>query len=210
MGASFTSESFAPDNLLAGGHVLSRSITLALGQNLVRGAVLGKISVGAVTAAAKAGGNTGNGTISAVVALVGAKVGVYTVRFTAATVFTVEDADGNVIGTGSTGAQFADDLQFTITAGGTPFIAGDGFDLTVAAGSGKYVLSLASATDGSQVPDLILVEPTNASAADKVTVAYYSGDYLESGLTIGAGHTANSIREGLRVKGINLIPSVQA
>src|SRR5688572_5711884 len=71
--------------------------------------------------------------------------------------------------------------------------------------SGKYNLSLSAAVDGSETPDLILAEDCDATAADKVTVAYERGDFAESALTIGAAHTADSIREGLRVKGITLV-----
>jgi hypothetical protein len=217
MSASYTSTSYSPDNLIAGDETLSRAITLLSGQNLTRGAVLGRISVGSATSAAKAGGNTGNGTLTMDVATPvrnGAKVGVYQVRFTVAAAnngtFIVRDPDGNQIGTvvmaGGTGA-FDDDIRFAIADGASDFIVGDGFDITVAAGSGKYVLSVAAATDGSQVPDLILAEATNASAGDVATVAYYQGQFLQSALTLGAGHTADSVREGLRVKGIQLINS---
>ena len=53
------------------------------------GQVMGTVISGAATAAAKSGGNTGNGTISAVTKLPDAKTGVYAVRFTAATAFTL-------------------------------------------------------------------------------------------------------------------------
>mgnify|MGYP000054456464 CR=1 FL=1 len=70
---------------------------------------------------------------------------------------------------------------------------------------GKYILSLSGASDGSQTPDAILAETTDASAADKVTVAYFNGDYQSGGLTLGASHTIASITEGLRGKGINIV-----
>jgi peptidoglycan/LPS O-acetylase OafA/YrhL len=55
------------------------AITIVLGQGkLAAGTVLSKLAVGAATAAAKSGGNTGNGTVSAVTVLTGAKAGVYT------------------------------------------------------------------------------------------------------------------------------------
>lgn len=116
--ADFTSTTNTNDKLVAGptGHLHSRQITLITGQNLVRGAVLGKITA-----------------------------------------------------------------------------------------SGKYNLSLSAAGDGSQTPDLILAEDCDATAADKVTVAYDRGDFAESALTLGAAHTADSIREGLRDKGITLV-----
>ena len=70
--------------------------------------------------------------------------------------------------------------------------------------SGKYTLSTSAAVDGSQAPDLILAVDTNAAGGDKVTVAYEVATVNEAKLTLGAGHTLASIREGLRVKGILL------
>jgi hypothetical protein len=128
---------------------------------LAAGTVLSKIAAGAATAAAKSGGNTGNGTISAVTTAAGVKVGIYTVRFTAATAFVVEDPDGYSLGAGATGTAWADDLGFTITAGGTPFVAGDGFDITVAAGSGKY-----RAAQNADVGNAILWAAVDATSAD--------------------------------------------
>lgn len=72
-------------------------------------------------------------------------------------------------------------------------------------GDGKYLLSLSAASDGSQTPDLILAEDCNASAGDKTAIAYARGDFAIQALTIGTGHTAASITEGLRAKGITLI-----
>lgn len=118
MPASFDSTAYTPKDIVGGNahHLVSRQITLISGQNLERGAVLGKITA-----------------------------------------------------------------------------------------SGKYTLSLSEAVDGSETPDLILVEDTDASAGDVVCVAYERGDFIEDNLTIGTGHTADSIREGLRSKGITLI-----
>lgn len=118
--ASFGSETYSPDRLIAGdpARLLARSITLISGQNLSRGAVLGKITA-----------------------------------------------------------------------------------------SGKYNLSLSAAADGSETPDLILAEDTDASAGDVVTIAYERGDFDENEVTLGTAHTVDSVREGLRAKGINLVPS---
>lgn len=74
--------------------------------------------------------------------------------------------------------------------------------------SGKYTLSLAASSDGSQTPDLILAEPTDASAADTSALAYSRGDFTTQALTIGTGHTAASILEGLRTKGIVLLSAI--
>lgn len=74
--------------------------------------------------------------------------------------------------------------------------------------SGKYALSLSTATDGSEVPDLILAETTDASGADASALAYSRGDFTTQALTIGASHTAASITEGLRTKGIVLLSAI--
>jgi hypothetical protein len=121
MRASFEQASYTPGDIIAGNHdeLVGEKITIISGQNLVRGAVLGKITA-----------------------------------------------------------------------------------------SGKYNLSLSAASDGSQTPDLILAEDVNATSGDKTAIAYSRGDFNTRFLTIGAGHTAASIKEGLRVKNIILINSI--
>ena len=73
---------------------------------------------------------------------------------------------------------------------------------------GKYNKSLSAASDGSQTPDLILAEDCDASAGDAQALAYLRGDFNAGALTLGASHTVASITEGLRVKGIVILPSV--
>jgi hypothetical protein len=73
---------------------------------------------------------------------------------------------------------------------------------------GKYNLSLSAASDGSQVPDLVLAHDADASGGDVVVVAYNRGDFDESAIVLGTAHTADTVREGLRLKGITLIKSV--
>lgn len=78
-------------------------------------------------------GNTGNGTVGTLSLQKFGKNGTYTVVFTAATAFNVYDPYGVLIGTGSTGSAFnaGSQIQFTITAGGTAFVKGDGFGIAV-------------------------------------------------------------------------------
>lgn len=146
-----------------GDHYYSRDAVIVspgAGVSYPANKVLGKITLGAITTAAKSGGNTGNGTISAVTALAaGAKVGVYKLRFTAATTWNLVDPDGFEIGSGANSVANANDLAFTTTAGGTAFVAGDGFDITVAEGSGKFVEWNPSNVNGSQVVAGVLVYP---------------------------------------------------
>lgn len=116
--ASFTTSAYSPDKLIAGNaHLLvSRSVTLISGQNLTRGALLGKITA-----------------------------------------------------------------------------------------SGKYTLSASAAGDGSQTPTAILVEACDASGGDKTCLVFERGDFNQNAMTFGTGHTADSVRDGLRGKGITLI-----
>ena len=70
--------------------------------------------------------------------------------------------------------------------------------------SGKYILSLSAAEDGSQTPDVILAEAADAASADVQAIAYFSGEFNELAMTFGTGHTADSVREALRDKSIFL------
>jgi hypothetical protein len=153
----------------ANGYLSREVLTIASGAGkLEAGTVLGKLAVGAATAAAKSGGNTGNGTISAVTVLNGAKAGVYALRFTAATTWALTDPDGFSLANGANGAANANDIGFTTTAGGTPFIAGDGFDITVAAGSGVYWPSTHAAVAnkaGIESASAILAHGVDATSA---------------------------------------------
>lgn len=156
-----------------------REVTLLSGAgDLVTGTVLGKITKAGVTSAAKAGGNTGNGALTldgTTPKLTGAKVGVYAVRCvdgaTNAGLFQVVDPDGNVIGHYTVGAAaFATQIKFTIADGATDFVAGDGFDITIAAGSGKWKKHVNGAVDGTETAAGILLDTRDATSADTKAV----------------------------------------
>jgi len=132
--------------------------------NVVKiGTPLGRIELGAASSAAKSGGNTANsGTFvldATTPVLAGAESGVYTLRcITAATnggVFRLEDPRGRVLGdfaiTGGAGGTVTvnDKIKGVLTDGTADFVVGDGFDITVAAGSGKLVVLAPAALDGS-------------------------------------------------------------
>lgn len=187
------------------------------------GTVLGKILLGAATSAAKAGGNTGTGTLTMDATHPvrnGAKAGVYTVRFTVAATnngtFVVEDPDGNQIGAvvmaGGAGA-FDDDIKFAIADGGTDFAVGDGFDITVAAGSFKYVKAAYGAEDGTQNGAAILLQDVDASAADVSSVLMLDGPaqvaeaYLIYDASADNGTKKDALKAGLAAKGIKFLKS---
>lgn len=164
----------APFTLLAGSGA-ARSVSL--------GTLLGKITAaGLVTAVAAAvAGNTGNGTLTLANPAFadGALTGVYTVTCTvggadATSKFRVEDPLGVVVGTATGGAAFSKAIKFTIAGGGTNFVVGDSFTVTLtrAAGAndGKVVAWSPSATDGSQVVwGVSLRSVTAADGADNTT-----------------------------------------
>lgn len=209
MTASFsTTQSPAPDALLAGELPrVTQDVTIAVGENLTRGAVVGKITVGAATPAA-APGNTGNGTIGAVTTGANAKPGVYKVVIVEpaanAGAFIVEDPDGIIVGRGTVAVAFAGPVNFTLADGATDFVAGDSFDITVAAGSGQWKRSVAAATDGSQRPLAILVGDVDATAATKNAAVFRTGEFNEAALNFGAGHSAATVRAALEAVQIYL------
>jgi hypothetical protein len=185
------------------GFLRSRKVVLLAGALFAIGSVLGVATEGAATAVAKAGGNTGNGAISAVTVKPDAKLGVYTVRFTDPTHFDLHDPEGFVLEEAvAVGTAVANDLGFTVTAGGTAFVVGDGFDITVADGTGKAKLATAAAVDGTQHPSLVLPYAVDATDGDVEAIVYEAGDFIEENLVFGAGITADSAREALRIRNI--------
>lgn len=103
--------------------------------NASAGKPIGGIEAGADNAIASAAfaGNTGNGTLGTLSALAAAQPGAYSAVFVAATKYEVYDPSGKFVGVGTTAVAFSNQVQFTITAGGTAFVAGDGFTITVTA-----------------------------------------------------------------------------
>jgi len=76
--------------------------------------------------------------------------------------------------------------------------------------SGKYVLSDAGATDGSQTPVAILAEDVDASSGDKEATVYLTGEFNVRRITFGNGHTAATVKDALRQVGIFIKNTVGA
>lgn len=208
MPASSTNTTYTPDKLIAGPTVRhNEKVTLLSGEGaLVRGTVLGKASVGAAASAPFAG-NTGNGAMGAVTTGAGAKPGLYKVLIIepGANVgtFLVEDPDGGIVSRGTVAVALAGQpLNFTLADGATDFISGDGFDITVAAGTGKYRKAVAANVDGSQRPIAILADDADSTAADVEAEIFTTGDFNVAALVFGAGTTAANSKDALRALGI--------
>lgn len=180
------------------GYLSRETIVLAITEALLAaGTVLAKAIYGAASSAAKAGGNTGNGALTLDVTtpiLVGAKVGVYAVRcITVAAnggTFRVEDPDGNVLGDVAVGATFSDDIKFAIADGATDFILGDGFDITIAAGSGQYVPYTDAAKATLPASAVLYGEAPINEAAQTAVAIVRNAEVIEDRLT---GCTASAI-----------------
>ncbi len=205
------------NDILAGLHPTMEvtDIVIASGQNLKRGACLGKKTKGdfdTVAAGADAG-NTGNGvlTLEATPTANGVKEGIYKVVFigagTDAGNFQVEDPDGIIIGSGNVGTLFNGVVKFTIADGTTDFVEGDIFNITVAftPGSGKYYLWDTTASDGTEVLAGILGCDVDATEVDGKGFIYVHGEFMKDGLT-----AAQAINTGVYNDGAIVIKEVRA
>lgn len=143
----------------------------------------------ALTPTAKAG-NTGNGTISAVVVTSGAASGTYVLTITEAAanggVFEVTSPAGQVVGEGHVGQPFTGGgMTFTLGDGSTDFVVGDGFTLAVKGNLGEWTAYDDDGTDdGRRTADGILFASVDATLADvKATAVVRDCEVIERLLT---------------------------
>jgi hypothetical protein len=161
--------------------------------DLAQYTVLGRIPVTVPTTGTADGGNTGDGTVTAVSAAKGspsAQVGAYNLECTFAVtnggVFKLEDPAGNIVADNLTlrvGAGFATafseaGLEFTITDGATDFIAGDKFSITTTADGDYYPLD-PEATNGLEKVAAIF------SGCDIASADIVAGDVTGQSILVG-------------------------
>ncbi|ARF52779.1 head decoration protein [Pantoea stewartii] len=205
------SDAFIPDQLIASHSPLpvTDDITIAAGHEYKRGTILGRQSLKSVAAVA-ASGNTGNGTL-AVSLGTAAEVGAYTLTATSATSFTLKDPTGTAVGTVTAGTAFdSNQLDLTVTAGATAFVAGDVFTITVSAAAGTYVLSVRTATDGSQYPSAVLIDDVDSTAGAVNAGGYFQVAVNVNRITYDDSWTVDDLKAELRGKGIFLKDSLSA
>jgi len=113
--------------------------------DLSRGSVLGRIKQSTPTTGTADGGNTGDGTVTAVTGGPDTKPGTYTIEckvaITNGGTFELTDPNGAFVGTvvidagaGGTGVFKSSQLNFTVTDGSTDFAVGDKFTVAVTDG----------------------------------------------------------------------------
>jgi hypothetical protein len=175
-------------------------IVTQAGAEVKSGTLVTKVDTATTGSAAATAGNTGNPTFGTISAGAAAIPGEYKLTFTAATKFDVEDPNGVKIGTGTTGVAFSKKgVGFTLTAGGTPAVAGDEFTITVAEGSGKYIPYTA---DGAAGPaDGICYTYLPAATGDAKAVIIANDCEVNRALLTGLDATGEA---GLRTRGIKV------
>ena len=143
-----------------------------------------------VDATTAAGTNTGNGTIGSLSFGATAKLGVYTIKLTSSSAFTVTDPTGDALPAGTVGTAYTDaELGFTVTAGGTAFVANDSFTITASAADARYV-NWTNAAPASAILYNTLVVP--ASSTIKVTVVTRAAEVNAAHLVYDAAITGSS------------------
>lgn len=147
--------------------------------------------------------NTGNATVGTISGGAQLKAGIYKMICLTATTAGVYDPHGNYLGVATFATPFTDaQITFTITAGGTPCVAGDTFWIVSAPATLAYKLAVSSAVDGSATPCGILVDAADASSADVLTAIYQMGEFNYNALTLGAGISLAALKAALTPLGI--------
>ncbi|MDO8282691.1 MAG: head decoration protein [Thermodesulfovibrionia bacterium] len=196
LGIAYAEGNYLSDVLLkeADDRVSREKVTVISGQNLLIGAIVGKITkaLGAITADAD---NTGNGTCTGVTMGADALLGTYTIECITAVEnggkFKVINPLGNALPDATVAVAYVNDqINFTVNDGATDFIVGDKFTIVVGAGSGKVTQLAPAAINGSQNAYGMLTSAIDASSADVEGVAIVRDAVLKSlGIVWPAGIT---------------------
>lgn len=162
---------------------------------IVRGEVLGQVSIGAVGTPTNSRASSGVLTPDATTPiLANAMAGNYVATcITAATnggTFTITAPNGAVLGNVAVGATFANQIKFAIADGSADFQVGDTITIPVAQGAMTWAKFDVDSVDGSQIPRAISVnDVANSDAAQDIEV-YMAGEYRLSDLTFEANISA--------------------
>lgn len=140
------------------------------------GAVLGKF-IASPTGTAGATVGTGNGVMGAITVTSNKnlQLGTYTLRVITAAAnagdFVVTDPAGDVVGHGTVAVAFSQGgLAFTLADGATDFVVGDTIPIVVA-GTEKYKLVEATATDGSEIASAVYIADIGGNSGDLAITA---------------------------------------
>ena len=212
------------------GGLVTESATVAIdavNDILKRGTLLGKITKGAITGtkaaagAGEAGANTGTGTLTMDATApyhADHMFGAYTITVTRAYVtegtvagaYEVRNPAGSLIGTGTIGDTFDNQIKFVLAeAGAEKFIVGDAFTYTIAqaAGSGQLAIVDNDAINGTDVPFGILVNDVDVSEATADADLYVRGEFNQNEIIVPDGDSVANYKEALKAINIYLVDS---
>lgn len=201
---------YIPDQLIAGDlHLVTHNIEVMQGGVYLRGTVMGRQTTFTILAARS---GTGNGTITGLTPGPGLmSSGIYSLTATSATNFTVVDPEGNSLPNATVGTAYTNNaLNFTITAGGTAFVAGDTFTLTANRTVGNFVPCVKTASDGSQTPACILVDNVDATLGPVLCGGYFAGEFNANAVTYDSSWVLADLGAALQPRGIHLKSAVIA
>jgi hypothetical protein len=182
--------------------LVSQPIELASG-TLPRGSVLGQTATSTVTYAATTG-NTGNGTVTAMTEGSAPKYGNFVLKALTSTSFSVTDPEGTALPNATVGTAYANaEVNFTINAGGTAFVAGDTLTLSAVNTVGNFILSVRTASDGSQNPVCLLADYADASGGPVKAGGYFAGEFNENYINFDSSWTIEQLRTALSARMIH-------
>lgn len=203
-----------PDNLIGGDKKLVTEEILVASGTLARGSVLGRVKQSTPATGTADGGNTGNGTVTVVTGGPETKIGTYTIECITAEAnggtFQVTNPDGSIIGqvkiqagAGATADFGSPEINFTITDGGTDFVAGDKFTVAVTEGvpnsgtpdggnTGNGTLTLVEGRRHLKVGTYTVECTAAATNSGTFKVTDPDSKDIQTGITIPAG-AGNSI-----------------
>lgn len=173
------------------------------------GMVLGRFVASPTGTAAAVAGNTGDGTMGSVTVTSNAnlQLGVYKLTIVKAAAnagdFVVTDPNGDVVGFGTVAVAFSQaGIAFTLADGSTDFVVGDAFTITVA-GTEKYMIVEATATNGSEVASCMVIansvgeskEFTVAANTDVKVLVLARGPAIVADAGLSYGSSVNTADE---------------
>ena len=153
-----------------------------------------------------ASGNTGDGVISAISFGEQAVKGNYVLHFTAATTFSVENPNGEILAPSGPGPNHwgaksgVSEIAFTFTAATNAMVSGDEIVIVASPGTATtWNTSKASHTDGTQVWRGILADDCDPTSGPATAGVYVAGEFNANALVFDASWTLAEI--------IGLMPS---
>lgn len=194
-----SSVTYTQDNLEVCPELL-KEVTVKSGTSLARGDLVKLTGLFSI-AAAVAGTNTGNGTVGTISVLDTASVGSYKIVMLTATTFAVYTPTGERLADGANTVAYAGgQIVFTVTAGGTAFVAGDSFTTAVTKAATPVVELF---TTGS-APYTVMFDTIDATLGAKTGRGYREAELLASEVNFGTG-TLAEVRDALDALDIHLV-----